>query len=74
MKVKVTTTLNADLWERFRIQAIREKRSAAAILDLLMAGYLNESPYPPRSSSHAEGKRAHAEAPKAPARQNRKEV
>jgi hypothetical protein len=38
--------LNEDLWERFRIQAIREETSGSAILERLMAGYLGESPYP----------------------------
>lgn len=42
MKAKVTLTLDATLWERFRIKAIREKTSGSAIIDRLMAGYLNE--------------------------------
>jgi hypothetical protein len=74
MKAKVTTTLDADLWERFRIQAIREKVSAAAIFERLMAGYLGESSYPSRSRGHAQGKRAHAKTAKTAARQARKAV
>lgn len=74
MKVKVTTTLDGELWERFRIQAIREKTSGAAIIEQLMAGYLGESAYPPRSGGHAEGKRANAKAAKTSTRQARKAV
>ena len=74
MKKQVNVTLDEDLWERFRIQAIREKTSGSAILERLMAGYLGESSYPKRSSGHAKGEQAHAKAAKASARQTRKAV
>jgi hypothetical protein len=74
MKKPVNVTLDEDLWERFRIQAIREKTSGSAILERLMAGYLGESPYPPTSRAPVESKRAHAKAAKASSRQTRKTV
>jgi hypothetical protein len=74
MKRQVNVTLEENLWERFRIQAIREKTSGSAILEKLMAGYLGESPYPPRNGGHAEGQRADTKAAKTPARQARKAV
>jgi hypothetical protein len=40
VKAKVTLTLDAALWEKFRIQAIREKTSGSAIIDRLMLEYL----------------------------------
>ena len=33
MKIKVTLTLDDQGWEALRIQAIKEKRSASAIID-----------------------------------------
>jgi len=74
MKKQVNVTLEEGLWERFRIQAIREKTSGSAILEQLMAGYLGESAYPKRSSRGAEGERAHAKTTKAPARKGRNAV
>ena len=40
MKVKVTITLDSKNWQRLRMQALREKTSASAILDKLTAEYL----------------------------------
>ena len=74
MKKSVNVTLDEDLWERFRIQAIREKTSGSANLEKLMAGYLGEPAYPPTSRGHAEGKRTHAKTAEASARQARKAV
>jgi len=74
MKKQVNVTLDEDLWERFRIQAIREKTSGSAILESLMAGYLGESAYPKRSRLNAESERAHAKATKTTPRQTRKAV
>jgi len=39
-KVKVTITLTDSVWERLRIRSIREKTSASAIIDALVAEYL----------------------------------
>ena len=39
-KVKVTLSLLDESWEEFRIQALREKRSASDIIDGLIASYL----------------------------------
>jgi hypothetical protein len=72
MKKQVNVTLDENLWERFRIQAIREKTSGSAILERLMAGYLGDAAYPKRGGGHVEGERAHAKAPKVAARQARK--
>jgi hypothetical protein len=40
MKVKVTITLEDKSWQRLRVQAIKEKTSASAIIDRLVADYL----------------------------------
>jgi hypothetical protein len=40
MKVKVTITLTDKNWQRLRIQSLKEKTSASAIIDRLVAGYL----------------------------------
>ena len=74
MKKPVNVTLDEDLWQRFRIQAIREKTSGSAILDRLMAAYLGESAYPPRSGISVEDKRAHAKKAQASPRKARKAV
>ena len=40
MRVKVTTTLDAKLWEALQIQCIKEKLYANDILEKLIADYL----------------------------------
>ena len=40
MKVKVTITLDDRHWQRLRMQALKEKTSASAIIDRLIADYL----------------------------------
>jgi hypothetical protein len=40
MKVKVTLTLTDKTWQRLRFQALKEKTSASAIIDRLVAEYL----------------------------------
>jgi len=40
MKVKVTITLTDKNWQRLRMQALKERVSASAIIDRLVAGYL----------------------------------
>jgi hypothetical protein len=40
MKVKVTLMLTDKNWQRLRFQALREKESASAIIDRLVAEYL----------------------------------
>jgi hypothetical protein len=45
MKARVNLTLDAALWERFRIRAIQEKTSGSATIDRLMGEYL-ERPGP----------------------------
>jgi predicted CopG family antitoxin len=40
MKVKVTITLDDKSWQRLRMQALKEKTSASAIIDRLVAAYL----------------------------------
>jgi hypothetical protein len=40
MKVKVTITLEDKNWQRLRMQALKEKTSASAIIDRLIAVYL----------------------------------
>jgi hypothetical protein len=40
MKVKVTLTLTDKTWQRLRMQALKEKTSASAIIDRLVADYL----------------------------------
>jgi cell division protein FtsN len=40
MKVKVTLTLTDKNWQRLRMQALKEKASASAIIDRLVADYL----------------------------------
>ncbi len=41
-RIKVTTTLDATLWEELQIQALREKSYANEILEKLIAEYLNK--------------------------------
>jgi hypothetical protein len=38
--VKITLVMEAQLWEDFRIQALREKTTASEILGKLAADYL----------------------------------
>lgn len=40
MRKQITTTLDAELLKKIRIQAIEENTNVAAILDKLMAEYL----------------------------------
>jgi hypothetical protein len=40
MKVKVTITLDDKNWHRLRFQALKNKTSASAIIDRLVAEYL----------------------------------
>jgi len=42
MRVKITTTLAADLWEGLRVDAIRKKTDANVILEELIAAYLKK--------------------------------
>jgi hypothetical protein len=42
MKVKVTITLDDKNWQRLRMQALKEKTSASAIIDELVAAYLKK--------------------------------
>ncbi len=43
MKTKVTLTLEDSNWQKLRIYAIQNKTSASAIIDELVAGYLEKS-------------------------------
>jgi hypothetical protein len=56
MKTKVTLTLDGALWEKFRIRAIREKTSGSAIIDRLMAGYLDAGAARGQGASHKRAK------------------
>ena len=40
MKMKVTITLDDKNWQRLRMQALKEKVSASAIIDKLIVSYL----------------------------------
>ncbi len=40
MRVKVTTTIRGDLWERLRVHAIKKKTDCNTILEGLMEAYL----------------------------------
>lgn len=40
-KVKFTTTINRELLDNIKIQAIREKSSVSAIIEKLLQEYLN---------------------------------
>jgi hypothetical protein len=40
MKAKVTLTLDRQIWEKFRVRAIRERTSGSAIIEHLMEEYL----------------------------------
>ena len=42
MKYKFTTTLNKDLVDALKIQAIKENRSVANIIDELVKSYLKQ--------------------------------
>lgn len=39
-KAKVTITLTEQSWQRLRMRALKEKTSASAIIDKLIADYL----------------------------------
>lgn len=41
-KQKFTTTINSELLERIKIQAIKEKRSVSDLLEELITKYLEE--------------------------------
>ena len=41
-KTKLTTYMNADLIEKIKIQAVKEKRSVANILEQLVKEYLEK--------------------------------
>ena len=40
VRAKVTTTLDAELWQELQIQAVREKSYANDIMERLIADYL----------------------------------
>lgn len=42
MKKKFTTTVDTELLEKIKIQAIKEKRSVSDLLEELMKKYLDE--------------------------------
>lgn len=42
MKKKFTTTLDSDLIQQIKIQAIKENTSVASLLEKLMKDYLNK--------------------------------
>ena len=42
-KQKFTTTIDADLLEQIKIQAIKEKRSVSDILEDLIKNYINSA-------------------------------
>lgn len=42
MRKQITTTLDADLLKRIKVQAIEEDTNVAAILDKLMKEYLEK--------------------------------
>ena len=42
MRVKVTTTIRADLWDALRIHCITEKADANDILEKLITSYLKK--------------------------------
>ena len=42
MKYKFTTSLNKDLVDELKIQAIKEHRSVSSILEQLITDYLND--------------------------------
>ena len=44
MRRKFTTTLDDEILKKAKIQAIKEGRSVAEILEELLSGYLDESP------------------------------
>jgi len=48
MKIKVTLTLTDRTWQRLRIHALKEKTSASAIIDRLVANYLKS----PKKGGH----------------------
>jgi hypothetical protein len=43
MKTKVTITLDENNWQRLRIRAVEEKTSASAIIDELVAIFLESA-------------------------------
>ena len=42
MRMKVTTTLSADLWKALQIEAIKQGRDANDIIEELLASYLKK--------------------------------
>ncbi len=42
VRAKVTTTLDAELWQELQIQAVREKSYANDIMERLIADYLKK--------------------------------
>lgn len=42
MRVRINTTLSADLWEALQIEAIRQKTDCNAILEELITAYLKK--------------------------------
>jgi hypothetical protein len=42
VRAKVTTTLDAELWQELQIQALREKSYANDIMERLIAEYLKK--------------------------------
>ena len=57
MKARVNLTLDAALWERFRIRAIQEKTSGSATIDKLMGEYLERATDAQESRRAARGQR-----------------
>lgn len=43
MRMKVTTTLSADLWKALQIEAIKQGRDANDIIEELLASYLKKT-------------------------------
>jgi len=42
LRMKVTTTLSADLWKALQIEAIKQGRDANDIIEELLASYLKK--------------------------------
>jgi len=43
LRMKVTTTLSADLWKALQIEAIKQGRDANDIIEELLASYLKKT-------------------------------
>jgi len=43
MRVKVTTTIRGDLWERLRVHAVKEKTDCNTILEGLIEVFLKRA-------------------------------